>query len=173
MIDNVSINDLTLASIRNNIGYVGQRAFLFNDTIANNVAYAQPEATREQIVAACKAAHADEFIKMLPSGYDTYVGENGTLLSGGQKQRITIARALLKNPEILIFDEATSSLDEESESIVRSTIDALKGHKTLLIVSHRPSMLKNIDRVLIVNNGNITEAVPEAITTQLSSVGYL
>ena len=156
-IDDQPISSISLESLRNTIGYVGQRTFLFNDTIANNVAYAQPNATREQIIKACRAAHAEEFIALLPNGYDTMVGENGTLLSGGQKQRITIARALLKNPAILIFDEATSSLDEASEIMIRQTIEALKGHKTLLIVSHRPSMLQNVDRILTVSNHTVSE----------------
>ncbi|NDD54247.1 ABC transporter ATP-binding protein [bacterium] len=168
-LDGLSIAQATLVSLRNNIGYVGQRTFLFNDTVANNVAYARSNASKEEIIAACKAAHADEFIEELAQTYDSGVGENGSQLSGGQKQRLTIARALLKNPEILIFDEATSSLDEESETMIRSTIDSLKGKKTLLIVSHRPTMLKNVDRLLIVDNKGVTEVDPRVALTPMHS----
>ncbi len=156
-----NLANITYSSLRNRIGYVGQRPFLFNDTVYNNILYARPEATEEEIIKACKAAHADEFIRNLPEGYHTMVGENGTLLSGGQKQRITIARALLKDPEILIFDEATSSLDHESENYIRQAIDELRGHKTLIIVSHRPTMLENVDRILSIHNKKITEISKE------------
>ncbi len=155
--DGTPITKASFVSLRNNIGYVGQRTFLFNDTVANNVSYSNKTATREDVISACKAAHADEFIRQLPQGYDTTVGENGGQLSGGQKQRLTIARALLKNPEIFIFDEATSSLDDESESMIRQTIETLRGQKTVIIVSHRPSILQNVDRMLLVNNKQITE----------------
>ncbi|MBM3892914.1 ABC transporter ATP-binding protein [Candidatus Dependentiae bacterium] len=156
-IDGKPITKASFESLRNNIGYVGQRTFLFNDTVANNVAYSKATASREDIVRACNAAHADKFIRQLPNGYDTVVGENGGQLSGGQKQRLTIARALLKNPEIFIFDEATSSLDDESETMIRQTIETLRGNKTVIIVSHRPSILQNVDRMLLVNNKQVTE----------------
>jgi len=162
-IDGTDINKLTLASLRNQIGYVGQRTFLFNDTIARNVSYAHPSATHEDIVNACKLAHADEFIQELPEGYETIVGENGTLLSGGQKQRLTIARAILKNPDIFIFDEATSALDEESEQMIRLAIDKIRDTKTVLIVSHRPTMLQNVDRLLLINHSGIREMGREAL----------
>ncbi|KKQ33067.1 MAG: ABC transporter, ATP-binding protein [candidate division TM6 bacterium GW2011_GWF2_37_49] len=155
LIDGMDITQISLSSLRNKIGYVGQRTFLFNDTIYNNVAYAQSNVTHEEVVNACKLAHAEEFIKDLPQGYQTIVGENGTLLSGGQKQRITIARALLKSPEILIFDEATSALDQESEKIIQQAIFELKGQKTLIIVSHRPAMLKNVDKIFSINSGQV------------------
>lgn len=167
MIDGMDINKLSLSSLRKHIGYVGQRMFLFNDTIARNVAYARPDASKEEIMRACKIAHADEFIQELPDGYQTLVGENGTLLSGGQKQRITIARALLKDPEILIFDEATSALDEESEHMIRLAIEEIRGKKTLIIVSHRPTMLQSVDRVLLINNKTIQEAPRESVVRQL------
>jgi subfamily B ATP-binding cassette protein MsbA len=147
-------------SLRKNIGYVGQRTFLFNDTVANNVSYANTAASRDEVIQACKAAHADEFIAHLANSYDTNVGENGGQLSGGQKQRLTIARALLKNPEIFIFDEATSSLDDESESMIRQTIATLRGHKTVIIVSHRPSILQDVDRMLLVSGKQVTEVNP-------------
>lgn len=162
-IDGVDITSVTLASLRDHIGYVGQRTFLFNDSIERNIAYARPHATHEQIVKACKIAHADEFIQQLPEGYNTMVGENGTLLSGGQKQRLTIARALLKDPDILIFDEATSALDEESEHMIRMAIDEIKGKKTLIIVSHRPTMLQNVDRILLINHHEIQETQRDSL----------
>jgi subfamily B ATP-binding cassette protein MsbA len=154
-IDGQDISKISFASLRSRIGYVGQRLFLFNDTILHNIAYARPSATKEEIIKACKAAHADEFINQLPNGYDTMVGENGTLLSGGQKQRLTIARALLKDPEILIFDEATSALDAESENMIKLTIQELMISKTLIIVSHRPSMLQNVDRIFVIEHHTI------------------
>jgi subfamily B ATP-binding cassette protein MsbA len=157
LLDSQPIAHATLTSLRSNIGYVGQRTFLFNDSISNNISYARPDATQDEITAACKAAHADEFIQHLHNQYDSPVGENGNQLSGGQKQRLTIARALLKDPAIFIFDEATSSLDEESEGMIRQTIDSLKGKKTLLIVSHRPSMLQGVDRILLVHDQQISE----------------
>jgi subfamily B ATP-binding cassette protein MsbA len=168
-LDGTPITKATLTSLRNNIGYVGQRTFLFNDTISNNVAYARSGATKDEIMAACQAAHADEFIQLLPQRYDNCVGENGNQLSGGQKQRLTIARALLKNPEILIFDEATSSLDEESESMIRKTIESLQGNKTLIIVSHRPKMLQGVDRILLVSNHQITELSQAEAASAFSS----
>lgn len=158
-LDTIDITRLAYSSLRQHIGYVGQRTFLFNDTIANNVAYASPGATQEQVAAACDAAHAHEFIQQLPNGYQTMVGENGVLLSGGQKQRITIARALLKNPDIIIFDEATSSLDAESENMIKETIDDLRIAKTIIIVTHRPALLKGSDRILTIDGYNTTMAL--------------
>ncbi|MFH1254296.1 MAG: ABC transporter ATP-binding protein [bacterium] len=157
MIDEHDISKVTYASLRNHIGYVGQRTFLFNDTIYSNVLYAQPNATDSEVLSACKAAHVDEFVNDLPLGYYTNVGENGSLLSGGQKQRITIARTLLKSPEIIIFDEATSSLDQKSEKVIQQAIYELKGSKTIIIITHRPSMLDGVDRVFNVNEGQIKE----------------
>ncbi len=156
-LNQTNIADISYMSLRNRIGYVGQRPFLFNDTIYNNILYARARATEEEVYKACTAAYADEFIRNLPNKYHTIVGENGTLLSGGQKQRLTIARALLKDPEILIFDEATSSLDHDSERYILQTIKELRGKKTLIIVSHRPSMLENVDRIFSVTNKKIVE----------------
>ncbi len=161
LIDQHNLADVSCVSLRNIIGYVGQQPFLFNDSIAANVAYASPAATMSSIADACKRAHAQDFIKAMSEGYEALVGENGSLLSGGQKQRLTIARALLKDPEILIFDEATSSLDQQTEHEIQETIRALKGHKTILIISHRPSLLEIVDRKLVVQHGQVKEVGKE------------
>ncbi len=157
LIDGQDISKVTYTSLRNHIGYVGQRTFLFNDTIYSNVLYAQPNASESDVLSACKAAHVDEFANDLPLGYYTSVGENGSLLSGGQKQRITIARTLLKSPEIIIFDEATSSLDQKSEKVIQQAIRELKGSKTIIIITHRPSMLDGVDRIFSVSDGQVKE----------------
>jgi len=170
LIDGNDITSISYASLREKIGYVGQRTFLFNDTILRNVAYAKPEATQEEIVAACKAAYADEFIQACPQGYDTMVGENGTLLSGGQKQRLTIARALLKDPDILIFDEATSALDQESEQMIKCAIEEIRKEKTVIIVSHRPTMLDNVDRLLIIQDHSIIESSQKTVNNKVNYV---
>jgi ATP-binding cassette, subfamily B, bacterial MsbA len=157
LLDDQDISKVTYSSLRNCIGYVGQRTFLFNDTIYSNVLYARQTATEREVLNACKAAHVDEFANDLPLGYYTSVGENGSLLSGGQKQRITIARTLLKSPDIIIFDEATSSLDQKSEKIIQQAIYELRGLKTIIIITHRPSMLDGVDRIFNVNNGQVKE----------------
>jgi ATP-binding cassette, subfamily B, bacterial MsbA len=156
-IDGVDVSDIIGISLRNKIGYVGQQPFLFNDTVYNNVVYSNPEAPPTDVVKACKDAYADEFIQEFPCEYETLVGENGGFLSGGQKQRITIARALLKDPEILIFDEITSALDQKSELIIQRAIRDLAKKKTLFIISHRPMLLDCVDRILLVEDGTIRE----------------
>lgn len=161
MIDHHNLSDVSPVSLRQLVGYVGQQPFLFNDSIAANVSYASPQATHEGITDACKQAHAQEFINAMTGGYDALVGENGSLLSGGQKQRLTIARALLKDPEVLIFDEATSSLDQQTEQEIQATIKALKGQKTIIIISHRPSLLEIVDRRLLVQHGQVKEVGKE------------
>jgi subfamily B ATP-binding cassette protein MsbA len=155
LIDGHNITKLTFESLRQHIGYVSQQPFLFNDTIQANVAYSQSDATKQQIELACKAAHAHEFIQELPDGYNTIVGENGLNLSGGQKQRLTIARALLKNPPILIFDEATSALDRQSEKMIQLTIDEIRHHKTVITISHRLSLIEKMDRIFTITNRQI------------------
>ncbi len=161
LIDGHDLTNISPASLRKLIGYVGQQPFLFNDSVAANVAYATPQATEQDIIFACQRAQAQDFIQAMSHSYDTSVGENGSLLSGGQRQRLTIARALLKNPEILIFDEATSSLDQQTEREIQETIKALKGHKTILIISHRPSLLQIVDRTLLVQDGKVQEIARE------------
>ena len=157
LIDQENIKKLSLASLRKNMGIVTQDVILFNDTIKNNIAYAQPKATTESIINACKAANALEFIEEIPEGFDAIIGERGVKLSGGQKQRIAIARALLKNPPILILDEATSSLDTESEKKVQTAIEALLKDRTALIIAHRLSTVQNANKIITIEKGKISE----------------
>ena len=157
LIDQENIKKLSLASLRKNMGIVTQDVILFNDTIKNNIAYAQPKATMESIINACKAANALEFIEEIPEGFEAIIGERGVKLSGGQKQRIAIARALLKNPPILILDEATSSLDTESEKKVQTAIEALLKDRTALIIAHRLSTVQNANKIITIEKGKISE----------------
>ena len=157
-IDGQNIKGIKLDSLRKNIGLVSQEPFLFNDTIKNNIAYGQENYTDEDIEKAAKAAYADEFINELPEKYETMTGERGVKLSGGQKQRITIARALLKNPPILILDEATSSLDTESEKVVQKALDNLMVGRTSFIIAHRLSTILTSDKIVVLNEGKV-EAV--------------
>ncbi len=153
----VDIRDFTIESIRANIGLVMQDNFLFNDTIAANIAYGKPDATQEEIEEAAKLAHAHEFILEKEDGYNTMVGERGVSLSGGQKQRIAIARALIRKPSLLILDEATSALDTESERMVQNAIDDLVGKITIIIIAHRLSTIAKCDRVAVIANGGVAE----------------
>ena len=157
LIDQENIKKLSLASLRKNMGIVTQDVILFNDTIKNNIAYAQPKATMESIINACKAANALEFIEEIPEGFEAIIGERGVKLSGGQKQRIAIARALLKNPPILILDEATSSLDTESEKKVQTAIEALLKDRTALIIAHRLSTVQTANKIITIEKGRVSE----------------
>lgn len=157
LIDNQSIATVTLDSLRRSIAYVPQDTSLFHRSLADNIRYAKPEATDEQVQAAAQAAHAHEFIMSLPTGYDTLVGERGIKLSGGQRQRIAIARAFLKNAPILILDEATSSLDSESEVVIQKSLQTLMKGKTVIAIAHRLSTLREMDRILVLENGVIKE----------------
>ena len=167
-INGQDITKIPLSVLRNKIGYVGQKTFLFNDTIYANVAYCQPDKTEQDIINACKAAHADEFIQKLPNKYQTIVGENGNKLSGGQKQRLTIARALLKAPNILIFDEATSALDQESENLIRLAIEEINKEKTIIIISHRLSFIEKMDRIFMIQDKNIVEITKKDLRMEIS-----
>ena len=157
LIDGVDIRDVTLASLRASIGIVTQETVLFDDTIANNIAYASPAADPTGVEAAARAAHAHEFIAELPAGYDTTIGERGQRLSGGQRQRIAIARALLRNAPILILDEATSSLDAESELLVQDALARLLRDRTSFVIAHRLSTIRRADAIVVVENGRVTE----------------
>jgi subfamily B ATP-binding cassette protein MsbA len=155
--DGDDIRDLTLKSLRAQIGIVNQHTFLFNDTIRNNIAYGHPERSMEEIIAAARAAHAHEFVSTLPDGYETEIGEMGMQLSGGQRQRLAIARALLKNAPILILDEATSSLDIESERLVQDALENLITTRTTLVIAHRLSTIRKADRIVVLVDGRIVE----------------
>ena len=154
-IDNQNIKGVSLSSLRKNLSLVSQDVILFDDTVKNNIAYAKPNASDEDIVKACEFAASDTFIKKLPNGYDTMIGENGVRLSGGQKQRISIARAILKESPIILLDEATSSLDTESEEIVQNAINNLTKNKTTLVIAHRLSTIHNADKIFVVKEGKI------------------
>jgi len=156
-IDGIDIREVTLASLRSRIGLVSQDIILFNDTIRNNVAYGMADAPAERIEAAARAAEAHGFIMDLPKGYDTRVGERGGLLSAGQKQRLAIARALLKDPAILILDEATSALDSESESLIQKALANILHSRTTIIIAHRLSTVRSADKILVVDKGTIAE----------------
>lgn len=156
-IDSVDIADMSLKSLRSNIGVVQQDVYLFSGTIFENIAYGKPGATMEEVVAAAIDAGADEFIRSLPDGYDSYVGERGIKLSGGQKQRISIARVFLKNPPILILDEATSSLDNESEKVVQKSLERLAKGRTVFTIAHRLTTIKNADTILVLTKNGIEE----------------
>lgn len=158
LLDGVNIQDYRLSNLRENCAVVSQQVHLFNDTIANNIAYAaQDKYSREEIIAAAKAAYALEFIEKLPQGFDTVIGENGASLSGGQRQRLAIARALLRNSPVLILDEATSALDTESERAIQSALDELKKDRTVIVIAHRLSTIENADEILVIDHGEIRE----------------
>jgi len=157
LIDGTDVRDLTQRSLREQIGIVTQQTILFDDTIRNNIAYGRPDLPLERVVDAAKAAHAHDFITLLPMSYDTMIGENGIKLSGGERQRIAIARALLKNPPVLILDEATSNLDSDSEKAVQSALEDLMKGRTTLVVAHRLSTIRNVDRIYVLMDGRIAE----------------
>lgn len=156
-IDGININTLTLQSLRENIGLVSQDIILFNEPVRDNIAFGKPETTNEEIIESAKAAYAHDFIVDMPHGYDTIIGERGIRLSGGQRQRIAIARALLKNPPILILDEATSSLDAESEAIVQKALDNLMVGRTTFVIAHRLSTIMKANRILLLDRHRIVE----------------
>jgi len=157
LIDGTDIRNATIESLRSCMAIVTQQTILFNDTIRNNIAYGHTEKSFEDVVRAAQAAHADGFIRALPEGYDTMIGESGVKLSGGQRQRIAIARALLKDAPILILDEATSSLDTESEREVQNALDTLMRGRTSFVIAHRLSTIMNADRIIVLKNGRIVE----------------
>ena len=157
-IDDQDITKVSLNSLRKNISLVSQDVILFDDTIKRNIAYANSDASQEEIIQACKFAAADEFINKLPAAYDTVIGENGTRLSGGQKQRLSIARAILKKSPVILLDEATSSLDSESEEIVQNAIINLTKNKTTLVIAHRLSTIHKASKIFVLRNGEIIES---------------
>ncbi len=157
-IDGTDIRDIKLKDLRNLMAIVTQESILFNDTVRNNIAIAKPGATEEEIIRAAKVANAHEFIVKLPQGYDTNIGDSGNKLSGGQKQRINIARAVLKNPPVMILDEATSALDTESERLVQDALEKLMQNHTSLVIAHRLSTIKNADKIIVMEHGRVKES---------------
>ena len=157
LIDGQDVRGVTLHSLRGAIGVVQQDVYLFSGTVAENIAYGRPGATRAEIEEAARLAGADAFVRALKDGYDTYVGERGVKLSGGQKQRLAIARVFLKNPRILLLDEATSALDNESEILVGQSLDKLAKGRTTLTIAHRLTTIKNADRILVLGRDGIEE----------------
>lgn len=157
-IDGRDVRDVTLASLRSQIGIVTQETILFNDTVRNNIAYGQPHVPMKQVEAAARAALAHDFILAMPSGYDTVIGERGVRLSGGERQRLAIARALLKDAPILILDEATSALDSESEALVQSALHNLMSGRTVFVIAHRLSTVRRADRIVVLENGTIADS---------------
>jgi subfamily B ATP-binding cassette protein MsbA len=155
--DGVPLTRLTRRSLRTLMGVVSQDTVLLNDTVHANIAYGSPSATREQVEAAARAANADQFVEQLPQRYDTVLGERGTRLSGGQRQRIAIARALLRDPPILILDEATSALDTESERLVQQAIDRLMAQRTVLVIAHRLATVRDADEIVVLDAGRIVQ----------------
>jgi len=157
LIDGINIKNIKFESLRKLIGLVPQETILFNDTIRNNITFGLENVTEEEIINAAKFANAYEFIMETENGFDTIVGERGTRLSGGQKQRIAIARSILRNPQILILDEATSSLDSESETLVQEAFDKLMKNRTSIVIAHRLSTVRNADRIVVIHNQNIVQ----------------
>lgn len=157
-IDNVNIKDVALHDLRSKMGYVNQEAILFNDTFFNNIAFGVKNASEEDVIEAAKVANAHDFIMATQYGYQTNIGDRGGKLSGGQRQRISIARAILKNPEILILDEATSALDTDSERLVQDALDKLMKNRTTIIIAHRLSTIKNADEIYVLKEGQVVES---------------
>ncbi|MGY8914161.1 MAG: ABC transporter ATP-binding protein, partial [Flavobacteriales bacterium] len=156
-IDNTDIKHLTKNSLRNLMGLVTQDSILFNDTVRNNIGLGKENATDEEIIEAAKIANAHEFISQLPNGYDTNIGDSGNKLSGGQKQRLSIARAVLKNPPLMILDEATSALDTESERLVQDALEKMMKNRTSIVIAHRLSTIQNANTIIVLQKGEIVE----------------
>ncbi len=157
LIDNINIKNITQASLKNLISIVSQEAILFNDSVANNIAFGLENVSLEKIEEAAKIANAHEFISKLENGYQTNIGDRGTRLSGGQKQRLSIARAILRNPDILILDEATSALDTESERLVQDALNNIMKNRTSLVIAHRLSTIQHADEIIVLHEGEIVE----------------
>jgi ATP-binding cassette subfamily B protein len=157
LVDGVDLRDIAQRDLHDNMGVVFQETFLFAGTVLDNISFARPDASLEEIIKAAKAANAHEFICKLPDGYNTYVGEKGHTLSGGEKQRIAIARALLHNPRILILDEATASLDTETEKQIQDALMELSKERTTIAIAHRLSTLRNANRLVVLDKGRVAE----------------
>jgi subfamily B ATP-binding cassette protein MsbA len=157
LVDGADLGNVKLRDYRGHLGVVLQDNFLFDGTVAENIAYAKPHAAREEIKAVSRIAHCDEFVEAFEKGYDTIVGERGVRLSGGQRQRVAIARAILADPKVLILDEATSSLDSESEAFIQDGLKALRQGRTTFVIAHRLSTIQSADQILVLEAGEIVE----------------
>jgi len=157
LIDGHDIRDIKLHDLRGLMGIVSQESILFNDSVYNNIAFGMPNAREEEVMEAARIAHAHDFIMQMPEGYQTNIGDRGSRLSGGQRQRISIARAVLKNPPILILDEATSALDTESERLVQDALTSLMKNRTTLVIAHRLSTIQHADEIIVMQQGEIIE----------------
>ena len=157
LIDGIPIKDLVITDLRGLMGIVTQESILFNDTVFNNIAFAMHDASEEKVIEAAKIANAHEFIVDLENGYHTFIGDRGSKLSGGQRQRLSIARAVLKNPPVLILDEATSSLDTESERLVQDALEKLLKNRTSIVIAHRLSTIQHADEIIVLQKGEIVE----------------
>jgi subfamily B ATP-binding cassette protein MsbA len=157
LIDGTNIKNITKKSLRGLMGLVTQDSILFNDSVKQNISLGKEDATMEEIVAAAKVANAHDFIMELPHGYDTNIGDGGNKLSGGQKQRLSIARAVLKNPPIMVLDEATSALDTESERLVQDALEKMMKNRTSIVIAHRLSTIQNADTIVVMSKGEIVE----------------
>jgi subfamily B ATP-binding cassette protein MsbA len=158
LIDGIDLRDVRLRSLRDKIGIVTQETILFNDSVRNNIAYGLEECPLDQIMAAARAANAHNFIMEMPHGYDSVIGERGVKISGGERQRLSLARAILKNPPLLILDEATSALDTESEILVQQAIERLMSGRTSIVIAHRLSTIQHADRIVVLEGGRIVES---------------
>ena len=157
LVDGIDVRDYKMESLRSHMSFVTQETFLFNDTIFNNIAIGKPDATEEDVIAAARIANAHDFIEQTEDGYQTSIGDRGIRLSGGQRQRLCIARAVFKNPSILILDEATSALDTESERIVQDALGKLMKGRTTLVIAHRLSTIREADEIIVLHEGQIIE----------------
>lgn len=157
LLDGINISGVTMSSLRKNIGIVQQDVYLFAGTVLENIRYGKLDASEEEIIAAAKKANAHDFIMALPKGYATDIGQRGVKLSGGQKQRLSVARVFLKDPPIIIFDEATSSLDNESERAVQDSLEKLTANRTTLVIAHRLSTVRHAQRILVLTDNGIEE----------------
>jgi len=167
LIDDVNVKDIDMEYFRSQIGYVQQEPLMFRDTVYNNIAYSEPSANVEQVLAAAEIANAHHFVVKLPDGYDTFLGERGVGLSGGERQRVSIARAVLRNPSVLMFDEATSAVDSETEKLIQEAIEQMITGRTTLMIAHRLSTLRKANKIIVVDKGNIIEfGTPEELMAQ-------
>lgn len=157
-VDGHDVRELAYPSLRGAIGYVSQDVFLFHGSVADNIAYGRPDASRAEVEEAARLAEADEFVRALPDGYDTVVGERGQKLSGGQRQRLSIARAILRDPAILLLDEATSAVDNETEAAIQRSLAHVTRGRTALVIAHRLSTVRDADRIWVLEDGGVAES---------------